>query len=259
MAQLAARDDIPWIISVDDHVTEPPDLWTSRLPRQYLERAPQVRRDKIRTHPDARLMQMEIGAEDGVVADYWIFDGAPVTNGILTPITHAIGYETRMANTPLTYEAVHPGSWIQANRLADMTSNHVEASLCFANVVPRYCAQTFLEHPDKNLGLACIQVYNDWMIDDWCGGDGKGRLIPLALVPLWDAELAASEVCAARPRAASPFPSARIRTTSACRRCTTRTATGIRSSAPSTRPAATSRCTSARATNCRQPRSTRPT
>ena len=197
---MAAGDDIPWIISVDDHVTEPPDLWTSRLPRKYLERAPQVRRDRIKTHPDARLMQMEIGAADGVVADYWIFDEAPVTNGILTPITHAIGYETRMANTPLTYEAVHPGSWIQANRLADMTANHVEASLCFANVVPRYCAQTFLEHPDKALGLACIQAYNDWMIDDWCGGDGKGRLIPLALVPLWDAELAAAEVrrCAAK-------------------------------------------------------------
>jgi len=73
---LAAGDDIPWIISVDDHVTEPPDLWTSRLPRKYLERAPQVRRDRIKTHPDARLMQMEIGAADGVVADYWIFDEA---------------------------------------------------------------------------------------------------------------------------------------------------------------------------------------
>jgi len=27
---------IPRIISVDDHVVEPPDLWTSRLPRQFI-------------------------------------------------------------------------------------------------------------------------------------------------------------------------------------------------------------------------------
>ena len=39
-----------------------------------------------------------------------------------------------------------------------------------------------------------MQAYNDWMIDEWSAGDGKGRLIPLTIVPLWDAELAAAEV-----------------------------------------------------------------
>ena len=39
-----------------------------------------------------------------------------------------------------------------------------------------------------------MQAYNDWMIDEWCAGDGKGRLIPLTMIPLWDAELAAAEV-----------------------------------------------------------------
>ena len=24
-----------------------------------------------------------------------------------------------------------------------------------------------------------MQAYNDWMIDEWCAGEGKGRLIPL--------------------------------------------------------------------------------
>ena len=32
------------------------------------------------------------------------------------------------------------------------------------------------------------------MIDEWCAGEGKGKLIPLTIVPLWDAELAAAEV-----------------------------------------------------------------
>jgi predicted TIM-barrel fold metal-dependent hydrolase len=75
-----------------------------------------------------------------------------------------------------------------------MDANHVEASLCFPNVLPRFCGQTFLERQDKELALLCVQAYNDWMIDEWCAGDGKGRLIPLTIVPLWDAGLAAAEI-----------------------------------------------------------------
>ena len=75
-----------------------------------------------------------------------------------------------------------------------MDANHVEASICFPNTLPRFCGQTFFERDDKDLALLCVQAYNDWMIDEWCAGDGKGRLIPLTMVPLWDAELAAAEV-----------------------------------------------------------------
>ncbi len=35
-----------------------------------------------------------------------------------------------------------------------------------------------MERDDKQLGLLCIKAYNDWMIDEWCAGDGHGRLIP---------------------------------------------------------------------------------
>jgi predicted TIM-barrel fold metal-dependent hydrolase len=59
--------------------------------------------------------------------------------------------------------------------------------------LPRFCGQTFLEGHDKELGLACVQAYNDWMSEEWCGDSG-GRLIPLGIIPLWDAELAATEV-----------------------------------------------------------------
>jgi predicted TIM-barrel fold metal-dependent hydrolase len=52
-----------------------------------------------------------------------------------------------------------------------------------------------------------LRIYNDWMIDDWCAGAGKGRLIPLTLVPLWDPALAAEEVrrCAAKGSYAIAF------------------------------------------------------
>jgi predicted TIM-barrel fold metal-dependent hydrolase len=69
----------------------------------------------------------------------------------------------------------------------------VEASLCFPTF-PRFCGQTFTEATsDRALGLACVEAYNDWMVEEWCGDSG-GRLIPLCLIPLWDADLAAAEV-----------------------------------------------------------------
>ena len=89
----------------------------------------------------------------------------------------------------------------------DMDTNHVEASINYPNTFPRFAGQGFAERADKELALASLQIYNDWMIDEWCGGDGRGRLIPLTLVPLWDAELAAAEVrrCAAKGSYAIAF------------------------------------------------------
>jgi predicted TIM-barrel fold metal-dependent hydrolase len=58
---------------------------------------------------------------------------------------------------------------------------------------PRFCGQTFLESKDKELALLCVKAYNDWMVEEWCGGS-NGRLIPLIIIPLWDSQLAADEI-----------------------------------------------------------------
>jgi predicted TIM-barrel fold metal-dependent hydrolase len=88
-----------------------------------------------------------------------------------------------------------------------MTENHVEAAINFPNIFPRFAGQGFAERADKELALACLRIYNDWMIDVWSAGDGRGRLIPLTLIPLWDARLAAEEVrrCAAKGSYAIAF------------------------------------------------------
>ena len=73
-----------------------------------------------------------------------------------------------------------------------MDANWIESSLCFPTF-PRFCGQTFLEAKDKDVALACVKAYNDWMVEEWCA-DPSGRLIPLIIVPLWDAKLAGEEV-----------------------------------------------------------------
>jgi predicted TIM-barrel fold metal-dependent hydrolase len=177
---------IPRIISVDDHVVEPPDLWTSRVSRSYGERVPHVRRERFERAATGR---GTAAADDGW-ADVWHYDGM---RSPLMKLSAAVGFDTLDFGVT-TYDALRPGCYDRAARLDDMDANHVDASMCFPNTLPRFCGQTFMERDDKELALECVRAYNDWIIDDWCAGDAAGRLIPVTMVPLWDADLAASEV-----------------------------------------------------------------
>src|SRR5262245_23790380 len=182
--------DIPRIISVDDHVVEPPDLWSARLPEKYRERGPRVERDKAKFSFIGGVFSYERGVDDGEWCDFWIYDDLVYP---FPKLSAAIGFPD-LDNTPVTFDDIRPGCWKQDERLRDMADNHVDASICFPNVLPRFAGQTFMERPDKDLALECVKVYNDWMIDEWCAGEGTSKLIPLTIVPLWDADLAAAEV-----------------------------------------------------------------
>ncbi len=197
--------EIPRIISVDDHVVEPPDLWTSRLPAKYQDVCPRVERDRALPVVGRTLGSMDTqkGHPDGQWADFWRYEGK--VN--MLPFSSVAYGRQGLDFTPITFDEIDPACWQQGPRLEAMDRNHVEASICFPNILPRFCGQTFLEASDKELALLCVQAYNDWMIDEWCAGDAHGRLIPLTLVPLWDVQLAVAEVerCAARGSHAITF------------------------------------------------------
>ena len=200
-----AENDLPDIISVDDHVMEPKDLWQRELPASLRDRGPRTVREKVKLEFKGGHYGFERNAEDGHWCDIWLFDDMVVPTGLL----HAPAGVPReeQKNISATYEDFRPGTYEQSARLADMDLNHVEAALNFPNIFPRFAGQGFLERSDKDLALTCLRIYNDWMIDEWCGGAGAGRLIPLTLVPLWDPTLAAEEVrrCAAKGSHAIAF------------------------------------------------------
>src|SRR5262249_39773920 len=131
--------------------------------------------------------------ENGVWADIWFYEDLVMP---MNRLSAASGLAERgvLRNGTVLYDEVAPGAWQQGPRLEAMGENNVEVSVCFPNVLPRFCGQTFAEAKDKELALLCVQAYNDWNIDEWCGGAGRGRLIPLTLVPLWDVDLAVAEV-----------------------------------------------------------------
>ena len=200
---------IPRIISVDDHVVEPPDLWTSRLPAKYQDRCPRIERDTAKFNFEGGIFSFEKGVEGGEMCDWWLYDDLVYP---FPKLSAAAGFD-ELDVVPVTFDEIHPAGWKQADRLAAMDENHVDVSVCFPNVLPRFCGQAFLEREDKDLALLCIQAYNDWIIDEWCAGDGRGRLIPLTLIPLWDPVAAAAEIhrCANKGSFAvafseNPFP-----------------------------------------------------
>jgi len=186
-----AHDDFPLIVSVDDHVVEPAHLWQTWLPERFRADGPRIERRRVgeMRHVGGGTYEQSFDAH-GREADCWVFEDLVY---IHKRHVAAVGYSRdEMTMTPMTYDEMRPGCYDPVARLADMDLNHVEASLCFPSF-PRFCGQTFTEATDRELGLACVRAYNDWMIDEWCGPSG-GRLIPLCIVPLWDADLAAAEV-----------------------------------------------------------------
>ncbi len=200
-----SEEDLPAIISVDDHVLEPQDLWQRELPPARRDRGPRVVRERVRLGFAGGRMSLERDVPDGEWCDVWLYEDLVLPTGLLYAPAGIPAKE--QANVPATYEQFRPGTYQQKARLADMDANHVEAAMNYPNTFPRFAGQGFAERPDKDLALTCLRIYNDWMIDEWCGGDGRGRLVPLTLVPLWDPGLAAEEVrrCAAKGSHAIAF------------------------------------------------------
>lgn len=192
---------LPDVISVDDHVVEPPDLWTSRLSSKHLAAGPRVVREK----GIWAAKRWTVDDVDGQWGDVWYYEkrAIAITMGAAQP-----GYDlTKRVSQPVTFDDMRPGVWRQRDRLADMDADHVQAAICYPNVLPGPGGETFSIGEDKELGLACIRAYNDWMLDEWCSGEGARRLIPLIITALWDPSVAAAEVrrCAEKGAAAVAF------------------------------------------------------
>jgi predicted TIM-barrel fold metal-dependent hydrolase len=181
---------MPRIISADDHVIEPAHVWHENLPPEHRHSGPRLVRRRGRLERSHRGSAF-VDDDSAEWADCWMLEDRVI------PVLRSLGSVSFLPDAPrpgaATYDEFRPGCYDRAARLVDMDANHTEASLCFPTF-PRFCGQTFLEVHDRALGLACVRAYNDWMIGDWCGGAARGRLIPLTLVPLWDATLAAEEV-----------------------------------------------------------------
>lgn len=163
--------DLNWLISVDDHILEPPNLWVDRVAAKDRDRAP----------------HMEV---DDSGMDVWVYDGKRMPSSGLSAVVGKSKEE--FSPEPLNYSEMRPGCYDAKARIEDMDRSGVLASLCFPTL-PRFCGQLFMEASDREFGFQCLRIYNDWLVEEWCGV-APGRYIPLMLIPMWDPKLAVTEM-----------------------------------------------------------------
>jgi predicted TIM-barrel fold metal-dependent hydrolase len=159
------------LVSVDDHLVEPPHLFEGRLPARFVDRAPKVIRTK---NGD----------------DVWSYNDSIIPNIGLNAVAGRPKEEYGIE--PTSYQEMRPGCFDVAERVKDMNAGGVLGSMCFPSF-PSFSGRVFGAGEDKDLGLAVLQAYNDWHIEEWCAS-APGRFIPMAITPLWDPALCAAEV-----------------------------------------------------------------
>ena len=147
-------------ISVDDHVQEPPDLWTKRLPRsKWNERIPHIETD--------------------AAGEHWVVDGGKLKFsgaadcGALTP---------DRAESPQRWSEVPPSVYDPRERLKAMDAAGVAYSVLYPTIAGSG-GETFGRIADPELELACVQVYNDWLLEEWAGA--SERFVPQCIAPLF--------------------------------------------------------------------------
>ena len=163
------------VIDVDTHVTEPHDLWTSRVASKWKDRVPQVVTDP------------ESGNE------LWMIGGQMV---MIQGFTATAGFDGILPDCPKTLADCHPAAWDAAERLKYMDAEGIRAQVLYPNV-GGFGSGAFLRLGEPELMLECVRAYNDF-ITDWASADPT-RLLPVMALPFWDVKASVEELqrCAA--------------------------------------------------------------
>lgn len=158
------------LVSVDDHVCEPPEMFDGHVPSRYRDQAPRV-------------------VEDDGTQVWWYGNLQGRTIG-----TNAVAGKPREQwNRDLVrYDDMRPGCYDVDSRIDDLNMAGVLGSLNFPTW-PGFCGQVLNQGPDGAVNAVMIRAYNDWLVDQWCGTH-PDRFIPSGIVPYFDADLAAAEV-----------------------------------------------------------------
>jgi len=160
------------IISVDDHICEPPDLFKGHLKGDDLATAP-------------RFHTTRSGA------NYWTYQGNLLASVGLNAVVGRVPEEYGME--PQSLEQMRKGCYDPRARLEDMDINGIAASLNFGSIGGFDGSRCFHNAADKDLALKHLRAYNDWHILEWCATDAA-RFIACALLPTWNMDATVEEI-----------------------------------------------------------------
>ena len=186
--------ELPKIISVDDHVIEPATVWTDRLPSKYHDVGPRIVRAPVK---EMTFIGGKFTAIPGDPGDRRRAGRLVVLRGPAPP-AHPARHRGRLRPRRDHAQGHHlrrhaPGLVPACPSASPTWTSTTSRRRCASRRSPASAARRSPRRATRSSRLLCVQAYNDWMVEEWCGASG-GRLIPLIIVPLWDAELAAAEV-----------------------------------------------------------------
>ncbi|MER7006773.1 amidohydrolase family protein [Dactylosporangium sp. NPDC000555] len=152
------------VISVDDHVVEPPTTFEGRIPAALKDRAPRI-------------------VEDADGEQAWLYDGELLPN---MSVHATVGFDiTNAGFDPQRFDQMRQGCWDIHERVRDMDVNGIAASLCFPSKLAGFGGYRFSMSRDTELGRAAFEAYNDWHLEDWAGAY-PDRIIPCQIPWLRD-------------------------------------------------------------------------
>ena len=156
------------IVSSDNHVAEPADLWTTRLEARYRERAPHI-----------------VSLEDG---DFWFCDDSRF--GGLSASGANVGLrfeEPEKLSSKHRVEETRPGGYIPEEHVKDMDIDGIDVSIVYPTI-----GLFLFRIPDSQLLSALFRTYNDWLAE-FCQPFPK-RLKGIAMINVDEVEEGVAEL-----------------------------------------------------------------
>jgi predicted TIM-barrel fold metal-dependent hydrolase len=143
-------------ISADGHVNEHPTLWVDRLPDKFKDRGPHII-ETPNTKGHAWIMEGQsrpspMGFSSMYFKSAKRYDRASLVEGF-----------KQIKDRGVRYEDVFPGSYDPAERVKEIAEGQIDAEVIFNGVGTVWNGIKLC--PDKELALACYQVYNDWIAE----------------------------------------------------------------------------------------------
>ena len=135
------------IISTDDHICEPPDLFDKHLEGDLLKSAPKLLTDR-----------------NG--KNFWSYQGRHQPGIGLNAVVGRPFEEYGME--PNSLEQLRDGCYNVHARIDDMDVNGIAVQMNFGNSIG-FDNRTFHQAPDKDLALIHLRAWNDWHVDELCG------------------------------------------------------------------------------------------
>ena len=147
------------MISADGHVVEPADLWTSRMPKKWRDKAPHI--ENIPDMGDCMII-------DGLKPRPIAFEGPMIE-------MKARGEEIPKISD-FRYDDCRPGSWDPDERLKDQDIDGVLGEVIYPGV-----GLFIWDSDDEEMLYEVCKTYNDWL-SEFCGAH-PDRLKGAAILP----------------------------------------------------------------------------